>query len=181
MSMPPVVPARTALVNIYVQNAFLSDVADGPGLIRWINELASARRSRDMLVIHTRHVLRPDGSNLGVLKAIPKIYDGILSAGSQTAALHKTLDVHAGDVLVDKPRFGGFYGTDLELMLRANGIDTIIVSGISSPVCCDTTARRSTRARLPRAVPLRWHGVHRTRRRTVPRGNDEVLSELRSL
>ena len=47
------------------------------------------------------------------------------------------------DVRLDKPRFGAFTGTDLELTLRTRGIDTVIVSGISTIVCCDTTAREA--------------------------------------
>ncbi len=46
-------------------------------------------------------------------------------------------------MLLHKPRFGAFHGTDLELILRCRGIDTIIITGISTPVCCDTTAREA--------------------------------------
>ena len=48
------------------------------------------------------------------------------------------------DILLDKPRFGAFHGTDLELILRSRGIDTIIVTGIATNVCCDTTVREAT-------------------------------------
>jgi ureidoacrylate peracid hydrolase len=51
--------------------------------------------------------------------------------------------VEPGDIILEKPRFGAFYGTDLELILRSRGIDTVIVSGISTGVCCDTTAREA--------------------------------------
>ena len=47
------------------------------------------------------------------------------------------------DVLLDKPRFGSFHGTDLELVLRARGIDTVIVTGIATNICCETTAREA--------------------------------------
>jgi len=42
-----------------------------------------------------------------------------------------------------KPRFGAFQGTDLELILRSRGIDTVIVTGVATNVCCDTTAREA--------------------------------------
>jgi ureidoacrylate peracid hydrolase len=47
------------------------------------------------------------------------------------------------DILLDKPRFGAFHGTDLELILRCRGIDTVIISGIATNVCCETTAREA--------------------------------------
>ena len=46
-------------------------------------------------------------------------------------------------MLLDKPRFGSFHGTDLELILRGRGIDTIIVTGICTNICCETTAREA--------------------------------------
>ena len=48
------------------------------------------------------------------------------------------------DILLEKPRFGAFHGTDLELILRSLGIDTIIITGIATNVCCETTAREAT-------------------------------------
>ena len=48
-----------------------------------------------------------------------------------------------GDILLDKPRFGAFHGTDLELILRSRSVDTIIVTGIATNVCCETTAREA--------------------------------------
>ena len=49
-----------------------------------------------------------------------------------------------GDILLKKPRYGAFHGTDLELMLRHRGIDTLIIGGIATNVCCETTAREAT-------------------------------------
>ncbi len=53
------------------------------------------------------------------------------------------MDVREGDIIVDKPRFDSFYGTDLEVILRSSGIDTIILGGINTNVCVDTTAREA--------------------------------------
>ena len=57
--------------------------------------------------------------------------------------MHNGLSVKEGDILLDKPRFGSFHGTDLDMILRTRGIDTIIISGISTNICCETTAREA--------------------------------------
>jgi nicotinamidase-related amidase len=138
-------PAHTALVNVDLQNFFVDTTQNGLELVHRINEFAESCREAGILVIHTAHVLRPDGSNIGVLgEIVPDIRDErLLHAGSHTAALHDQLHIADGDVVLEKPRFGAFYGTDLALILRSHGIDTIIITGISTDVCCDTTAREA--------------------------------------
>jgi nicotinamidase-related amidase len=142
-----IVPNRTALVNVDMQNCFVenSPVAapGGVELLERINRLASKCRQAGILVIHVRHVLRPDGSNAGILMDIPPIREGMINQGSESAAFHRNLIIDERDILLDKPRFGAFHGTDLELLLRSRGIDTIIVTGISTSVCCETTAREA--------------------------------------
>jgi ureidoacrylate peracid hydrolase len=108
-----------------------------------INRLASRCRQAGILVIHARHVLRPDGSNAGILAEIPPIRQGMINRGSESAAFHRGLVIEEKDIILEKPRFGAFHGTDLELLLRSRGIDTIIVTGISTSVCCETTAREA--------------------------------------
>lgn len=139
-----IVPERTALINVDLQNVFVNGTANGLDIVDRVNELASACRRAGILVIHTSHVLRPDGSNIGVLGEVaPAVKLGFLNKGSDSAALHPSLVVDGSDVLVEKPRFGAFYGTDLEVILRSRGIDTVIITGIETNVCCDTTAREA--------------------------------------
>ncbi|MFN2464120.1 MAG: cysteine hydrolase family protein [Candidatus Dormibacteria bacterium] len=139
-----VVPNRTALINVDLQNCFVKSAPDGLTVLARINQVASSCRGAGILVIHTAHVLRPDGSNMGVLREmVPKVRAGMLNKGAESAALHTQLNIDAADLLIEKPRFGAFHGTDLELILRSRGIDTVIISGISTPVCCDTTAREA--------------------------------------
>jgi nicotinamidase-related amidase len=144
-----VVPSRTALINVDMQNCFVHgspiSAPEGLAIQDRINRLAAACRQAGILVVHTSHVLRPDGSNIGVLGELaPIVKEGIVTKGSDSAALHKGLHVDAHDILLDKPRFGAFHGTDLELILRSHGIDTVIISGIATNVCCETTAREAT-------------------------------------
>ena len=144
----PIVPSRMALVNVDMQNCFVenSPVAAPGGLevLGRVNRLAAACRAAGVLVVHTAHVVRPDGSNIGVMgEIVPPVNDGVIAKGAPSAELHGGLDVADGDILLDKPRFGAFHGTDLELILRGRGVDTIIVSGICTNVCCETTAREA--------------------------------------
>jgi nicotinamidase-related amidase len=142
-----IVPGRTALVNVDMQNCFVenSPIAATGGLqvLDRVNLLASKCRDAGILVIHARHVLRPDGSNAGILLQIPLVKQGIINRGSNSADFHKGLVIDQSDVILEKPRFGAFHGTDLELLLRSRGIDTVIVTGISTNVCCETTAREA--------------------------------------
>ena len=143
-----VVPARTALINIDLQNCFVENspiaAPDGRIILQHMNRLAAACRQAGILVIHTSIVFRPDGSNMGVFREFnPHAKTGILNKGSESAALHKGLVVDERDILLDKPRFGAFHGTDLELILRSRGIDTIIIGGVATNICCETTAREA--------------------------------------
>ncbi len=143
-----VVAARTALLNVDMQNCFVEGTPiaapDGLLVLERVNRLAAACRAAGVQVIHASIVVRADGSNLGVLgEFVPAVRAGILNKGSESAALHKGLVVDPRDILLDKPRFGAFHGTDLELILRARGIDTVIVSGVATNVCCETTAREA--------------------------------------
>jgi len=66
-----VVPRRTALVNVDMQNCFVEgspiSATDGLAVLDRINRLSTVCREAGILVIHTSFVLRPDGSNMGVL------------------------------------------------------------------------------------------------------------------
>jgi ureidoacrylate peracid hydrolase len=141
-------PGRTALVIVDMQNAFVADTPiaapQGTVVARRLNRLAAACRQAGIPVIWTRHVTRPDGSNTGLLgELVPPVAVGIISDGAPTAALHPLVDVRPGDVVVGKPRFGSFHGTDLEVILRSRGVDTVILGGINTNVCVDTTAREA--------------------------------------
>jgi len=139
---------RTALVIVDMQNCFVADspVAAplGAEVAERLNRLAGACRQAGITVIWTRHVVRPDGSNTGLLgELIPPVAAGVINDDAPTAALHPLMDVRPGDVVLSKPRFGSFHGTDLEVILRSRGIDTLILGGINTNVCVDTTAREA--------------------------------------
>ena len=139
-------PAKTAFVNVDMQCCFVEgfpiSAPEGPVVLERINKFAEVCRDNGVTVIHTAHLLRPDHSNIGLLgEVVPPVKEGVIDEGSESGALHKGLVIAESDIILHKPRFGAFHGTDLELILRSKGIDTIIVSGIATNVCCETTAR----------------------------------------
>ena len=144
----PVAPERMALINVDMQNLFVDgyplSAPDGLELQERINRLSGVCRKAGITVIHAMHVVRPDGSNIGVLgELVPPVKQGAIDRGSKSAALHDDLDDQDGDIILEKPRYGAFHGTDLELILRARGIDSVIITGITTSVCCETTAREA--------------------------------------
>ncbi|HVL85664.1 MAG TPA: isochorismatase family cysteine hydrolase [Pseudonocardia sp.] len=141
-------PARTALVVIDLQNCFVEgtpfSAPGGPEIVARLGGLIDTCRDHGIRVIYTAHVVRADHSNVGTLgDTIPAIHDGVIDDGSETAALHRDVKVLGDDIVLKKPRFGAFQGTDLEMILRSQGIDTIIVGGITTNFCSETTAREA--------------------------------------
>ena len=74
---------------------------------------------------------------------VPPFIYALYTAGAETAEIHDAVTVEDGDVVLNKPRYGAFTGTDLEMTLRTKGIDTVIISGIATNICCETTAREA--------------------------------------
>ncbi|MCL5736168.1 MAG: cysteine hydrolase [Actinobacteria bacterium] len=143
-----VVPERTALINIDLQECFVRDspiaAPEGPAVLERLNRLAAACRQAGIAVIHTRFVLRPDGSNMGILRETsPPAREGILNEDARSAQLDRGLVTEKEDIILDKSRFGAFFNTDLEEILRRRGIDTLIIGGIATNFCCETTAREA--------------------------------------
>ena len=142
------IPSQTALIDVDLQNCFVAgspiSAPKGREVLDRVNRFAAVCREAGILVVHTRFVLRPDGSNAGLLReTAPPVKAGILNDGSESAALHPGLIVDARDLVIEKPRFGAFHDTALESILRARGVDTVIISGLMTNVCCETTAREA--------------------------------------
>ena len=143
-----VVPARMALLNVDMQKLFVenSPVAAPTGrqVLEQINGLIEASRNAGVQIVHISHILRDDHSNVGIMgEILPPVSLEMIKKSAPSAALHPDLNVADGDILLDKPRFGGFQSTDLEMVLRSRGIDTVIITGIATNVCCETTAREA--------------------------------------
>jgi ureidoacrylate peracid hydrolase len=142
----------TAALIIDMQNGFVhpagSTTAMGrglPGIEHVVAEtkgLLGAVRALDWPVIYTRHQFRPDFLDCPPkLKAMFPPDSTPLVAGSWDAAVTDDLMPLDGDTLVDKNRFDAFLFTDLEVVLRALGITRLLVAGVVTNVCVESTVR----------------------------------------
>ena len=78
---------------------------------------------------------------LRLMREQPQLRDKILTKGSWDFELVDSLSVEQTDLIVPKTRYSGFTGTNLDLLLRERNIRTLIVTGIASNVCVESTIR----------------------------------------
>jgi nicotinamidase-related amidase len=154
---------RSALVIIDMQRDFLEPGGFGAALgndvsllaaaVQPIRNVLNAARETGLLVIHTREGHRPDLSDAPPLKVdrgdpatrigAPGPMGRILIRGEPGHDIIPALYPVPGEPVIDKPGKGAFYQTDLELMLKNRGIDTLLVCGVTTEVCVNTTIREA--------------------------------------
>jgi nicotinamidase-related amidase len=154
---------RAALIIIDMQRDFLepggfgetlgNDVSRLQAAVAPLRQVLAAARASGMLVIHTREGHRPDLSDAPkhkVERGEPSLRIGaqgpmgrILVRGEPGHDIIPELAPAPGEPVIDKPGKGAFYRTDLELMLKNREIDTLLVGGVTTEVCVNTTVREA--------------------------------------
>ncbi len=152
-----------ALVMIDMQRDFLEPGGFGAALGNDISQLASsvgpARRLLEgfrrtgLPIVHTRECHRPDLSDCPPAKRArgggalrigdPGPMGRILVAGEVGADIVAELYPRLGEFVVDKPGKGAFYATPLEGLLRERGVTHLVVGGVTTEVCVQTTMREA--------------------------------------
>src|ERR1700704_1736446 len=119
-----VVDFQTLIVDNYVAGAAV--------LLDRTAKLIAVARTAEMRVIYVVVGFRPGypevsdrNATFNGLKA-----SGAFAAGAENAKIHPAVTPMADEIVVTKHRVSAFAGTDLDLMLRANGIDTLILTEI---------------------------------------------------
>ncbi len=156
-------PQHTALILIDMQRDFLEPGGFGAALGNDVSQLArtiapcaamlASARQAGLLVIHTREGHRPDLSDAPrakVERGSPEHRIGaagpmgrILIRGEPGHDIVAALAPSPGEPVIDKPGKGAFYQTDLDLVLKNRGIDTLLVGGVTTEVCVNTTVREA--------------------------------------
>jgi nicotinamidase-related amidase len=156
-------PASCALMIIDMQRDFVDPGGFGEALgndvallrkaIAPTRKVLEAVRARKMLVIHTREGHRPDLGDLPPSKKLRgHLKTGIGDKGPMGRILvrgeygHDIVDElkpAPGEPVVDKPGKGAFYATDLDSILHNRGIRQLVVCGVTTEVCVNTTVREA--------------------------------------
>ena len=148
--------ASTALLVVDLQVHFMregspSEMPSARAIVPTVNRLAAALRARGGHVVWVVSTYGPDEArnwaNLDIVlgEEAAAVFRGGLSEGASGHAIWPDLDVRESDPLVHKNRFGGFIGSQgrLAQVLRDRGVDTVLVVGTVTNVCCETTAREA--------------------------------------
>jgi nicotinamidase-related amidase len=134
---------KAALLVIDMQRFFLDPESSGfacggVAILPTLQRVIAAFRKADRPVIYTRHVHHPDGLDAGILGWW---WDGMCIEGSPESEVHQKIAPLPGEKVVLKHRYSAFYNTDLETVLRCLQVEDLVVSGVMTNLCCETTAR----------------------------------------
>lgn len=157
-------PAKTALLLIDMQRDFLDnagasgesafDLAPLKAIIPSVRSVLEAARSAGVTIAHTREGHVPDLSDLNAAKRERSRDAGAeigeqgplgryLVRGEYGHDFVDELRPEPGEWVIDKPGFGAFYATDLELRLQARGITHLIIGGVTTQCCVQSTLREA--------------------------------------
>jgi ureidoacrylate peracid hydrolase len=148
MRIDEIDPARTAMIVVDMQNDFVAagapmETPAAPAMVPKLAEALQTCREAGVRVIYTAHVHRRDGSDMGLFDDLhPPIADrAALVDGTPGVNIYSDLAPAPGDHVIKKHRYSGFFGTDLDIILREWGIETVVISGTTTENCCHATAR----------------------------------------
>jgi len=146
-----VAPEQTAVIAIDVQQEFFAAggvidlMGDDPAPLRaMIPRLAAflgQARGRARLVVFTKQTYVPELRSPVVEEH--QVRSGMKRAPKPEAEEFYGVQPADGDVVLPKNRYSAFVGTPLDTMLRANGITTLILTGVATNVCVESTARQA--------------------------------------
>jgi ureidoacrylate peracid hydrolase len=147
----PITVDNTALIVVDMQNIWVHPrgaryLPMSEDIVPKIQELLRFCRLRQVPVIYLHTTKRKDLADAGIFADIkPQTHDADDDwsnfEGSPGAELYEPVKPAESDIVVKKFRYSGFYGTQLENLLRALRRDTIAIAGVATNVCCDSTAR----------------------------------------
>lgn len=140
-------PARAAFLLIDMQNGFIDGasplcIAGAAATVPACAHALAAAREHGLAVFHVRRAYAADGSNVEAVRWEVWAEGGrpLSSADPMSLACPSELAPAPGEPVVVKPSWSAFFGTDLDALLRARGIGTLVLAGTTTPNCVRSTA-----------------------------------------
>ena len=140
-------PARAAFLLIDMQNGFIDGasplcIAGAAATVPACAHALGAAREHGLAVFHVRRAYAADGSNVEAVRWEAWAEGGrpLSSADPMSLACPSELAPAPGEPVVVKPSWSAFFGTDLDALLRAGDIGTLVLAGTTTPNCVRSTA-----------------------------------------
>lgn len=135
--------AASALLVVDMQRFFLDPASPtftcgGAAILPTVKRLLDAFRRVRRPVIFTRHVHHPGDLDSGIMGWW---WEGKCLEGSRESEIHPELAPLPAEKVVFKHRYSAFYNTDLETVLRCLKVEDLVVCGVMTNMCCESTAR----------------------------------------
>ncbi|MEX0730565.1 MAG: isochorismatase family cysteine hydrolase [Aquisalimonadaceae bacterium] len=147
-------PAHTALLIIDVQNDFCADdgyidkllqrdMSQCQGVVKPISQLVDEARKAGVLVVWVQANYAPENLPAPVLAKQKAMGASMVccAPGTWGAELYGGLAPEHGEAVIEKHRYSAFSGTPLDNMLRTRGIRTLVLTGVQTNVCIESTLR----------------------------------------
>jgi ureidoacrylate peracid hydrolase len=162
-----VVVARSALLVIDMQNAFISRegylaltghvATEREKIVQPCREIINKARAEGIKVIYLQMIYRPrpsDGGNLDspyffksramkLMNRQPDLKEKFYLEGSWGAEIIKELRPQPGDIIVQKQKYDAFIETDLDIQLKTHGIRYLLFVGTATNICVESTLRHA--------------------------------------
>ncbi len=137
-------PANAALFVVDMQHFFLDSashafVPAAPALVPGIQALVSAFRKAGRPVVFTRYAVA-EGENPGLMG---EWWKDVIKEGSPASAVIPQLQPAPGERVLRKKTYSAFHGTGLQEALAGQGVDSLVITGVLTHLCCDTLAREA--------------------------------------
>ena len=136
---------KTALLVMDIQNDFVEEgaIIEVKGIRKNIAkfiEFINKMREKGITVIYTKHIFDLINNPIEA-KLFPFLAKDGLRDNTRGSEIYEALKPLDKDIVVKKRRYDAFVGTDLELILKAKGIENVIITGTMTNACCESTAR----------------------------------------
>ena len=141
-------PKKAALLVIDMQNDFINkgsmvytEMAEA--IVPNLKRLISACRKAKIPVIYTAHIHQDPAVDGGMTAQWwSELKDKkVLVAGSKGSEIYSEIAPKSDEKVIYKHRYSAFYNTDLEIVLRGFGITDLIITGVMTNICCESSAR----------------------------------------
>ena len=138
---------QVALLVVDVQGEYFDE--DGPAYVEHardivgnVNRLIDVFRAEGLPIVFVKHMHRADGSDAGRMAdfSVPGEEDSFVE-GTPRVEFIPELHAEPRDLVVVKRRYSAFLGTDLEAVLHTASVRAVVICGLMTSFCCETTAR----------------------------------------